>query len=150
MLTCFSARFNSRFRSWLVIWEAGVIIQLPPWVIFVYPSSLFYHFNIDIHGEYFTANLEDTTHMFLDIKIVLTENDVDIPTPQNSWPIQEGDDEGRGSVVYFNMATMFQSSESGFNSLKEAKKHGMDGLSSVTTQDAFQAYAERIDLLSQK
>lgn len=59
-------------------------------------------------------------------------------------------EEGRGSVVYFNMATMLQSSESGFNSLKEAKKHGMDGLSEVTVADAFQYMGKRIDLSSQK
>lgn len=51
-------------------------------------------------------------------------------------------------MVYFNMATMFQSSESGFNSLKEAKKHGMNGLSSVTTQEAFENLVDRIDLLN--
>lgn len=43
-------KFNHTVRTWLVIWEAGVIVHLPPWVLFVYPSSLFYHFNIDIHG----------------------------------------------------------------------------------------------------
>lgn len=42
--------FNHGQRSWLVIWEAGVVVELPPWVLCIYPSSLFYHFNIDIHG----------------------------------------------------------------------------------------------------
>ena len=50
-LIAFIAKFNHTVHSWLVIWEAGVIIQLPPWVVFIYPSSLFYHFNIDINGE---------------------------------------------------------------------------------------------------
>ncbi|KAF8219842.1 hypothetical protein L208DRAFT_1337394, partial [Tricholoma matsutake] len=43
--------FNHTMRSWLVIWEAGVVIELPPWVLLLYPSSLLYHFNIDIHGR---------------------------------------------------------------------------------------------------
>ena len=43
--------FNHTKRSWLVIWEAGVVIELPPWVLLLYPSSLLYHFNIDINGR---------------------------------------------------------------------------------------------------
>jgi hypothetical protein len=40
--------FNHKAKSWLVIWEAGVIIEIPPWVLVLYPSSLFFHFNVDI------------------------------------------------------------------------------------------------------
>ena len=45
------AHFNHTMRSWLVIWEAGVVIELPPWVLLLYPSSLLYHFNIDVNGQ---------------------------------------------------------------------------------------------------
>jgi hypothetical protein len=45
------AKFNHSQRSWLVLWEAGVIIELPPWVVAIFPSSLFHHFNYDIAGE---------------------------------------------------------------------------------------------------
>jgi hypothetical protein len=45
------ANFNHSQRSWLVLWEAGVVVELPPWVVAIYPSSLFYHFNVDIAGE---------------------------------------------------------------------------------------------------
>lgn len=44
-------RFNHSRRSWLVLWEAGVVIELPPWTILAYPSALLYHFNIDIDGK---------------------------------------------------------------------------------------------------
>ena len=44
-------KFNHQKRSWLVLWEAGVVVELPPWVLVAYPSSLFFHFNIDVHGE---------------------------------------------------------------------------------------------------
>ena len=27
------------------------MIELPPWVLLLYPSSLLYHFNIDVGGE---------------------------------------------------------------------------------------------------
>jgi hypothetical protein len=42
--------FNDDKKVWLVVWELGVIVQLPPWVYCAYPSSLLYHFNIDIDG----------------------------------------------------------------------------------------------------
>lgn len=45
------ANFNHSQRSWLVLWEAGIVIELPPWVVAIFPSSLFYHFNIDITGK---------------------------------------------------------------------------------------------------
>src|SRR5437667_11118 len=48
----FLDKFNDSACTWLVIWELGVVIQLPPWVFAAYPSSLFLHFNIDVHGEY--------------------------------------------------------------------------------------------------
>jgi hypothetical protein len=43
--------FNHTQRSWIVIWELGVVVELPPWVLLAYPSSLLYHFNIDINGK---------------------------------------------------------------------------------------------------
>jgi hypothetical protein len=44
--------FNDSMKIWLVIWELGVVIQLPPWIYSALPSSLFIHFNIDIHGSF--------------------------------------------------------------------------------------------------
>ncbi|KAJ7930145.1 hypothetical protein B0H13DRAFT_1858974 [Mycena leptocephala] len=41
-------RFDHCKYTWLVIWEAGVAVELPPWVILIYPSALFYHFNLDV------------------------------------------------------------------------------------------------------
>ncbi|KAJ7845546.1 hypothetical protein B0H14DRAFT_2584670 [Mycena olivaceomarginata] len=35
--------FNDTVWTWLVIWEAGVAVQMPPWTMAIYPSSLFYH-----------------------------------------------------------------------------------------------------------
>lgn len=40
--------FNHRQKAWLVIWEAAIIIEIPPGVFVAYPSSLFYHFNFDV------------------------------------------------------------------------------------------------------
>ncbi|KAF9474801.1 hypothetical protein BDN70DRAFT_898677 [Pholiota conissans] len=125
-------KFNDSKRSWLVLWEAGVAIQLHLWTAAVYPSSLFYHFNIDIH----------------DIKFVTTEGE-ERPTPQNSTPIGEGDDKGRGSLVYFNQASMYQSSETGCSTLKEAIRtqvHSGRLDKETTIQQAFSSLGEFIPL----
>lgn len=45
-----SGMFNSKERTWLVIWELGVVIELPAGVFALFPSSLLHHFNIDVHG----------------------------------------------------------------------------------------------------
>jgi hypothetical protein len=34
-----------------MIWEAGVVVELLPWLLAIYPTSLFYHFNIDAHSD---------------------------------------------------------------------------------------------------
>ncbi|KAG1721347.1 hypothetical protein EDB19DRAFT_1835556 [Suillus lakei] len=41
-------KFNSKERSWLVIWEAGLVVEMPAGVFVMYPSSLFFHFNVDM------------------------------------------------------------------------------------------------------
>ncbi|KAJ6512270.1 hypothetical protein C8R47DRAFT_1064866 [Mycena vitilis] len=89
--------FNHFQRTWLVIWEAGVVIQLPPWVLVLYPSALFYHFNIDIDQ----------------LEFVSTEGTVDWPTRDNSRPVVAGDEWGRGSMVFFNQSTMTQTAFTG-------------------------------------
>jgi hypothetical protein len=61
-----------------------------------------------------------------DIKFVTTEGQ-ERPTPANSRPLGVGDDEGRGSLVYFNEATMYQSSETNSATLGDAKKRGHSG-----------------------
>ncbi len=43
--------FCHKEKAWLVIWELGVVVELPPGVFALFPSSLLYHFNIDIEGE---------------------------------------------------------------------------------------------------
>lgn len=62
----------------------------------------------------------------IDFQFVLTDGD-ERPTPQNSIPITAGDDFGRGSLVYFNQATMYQSSETGFDTVAQAKAWGHSG-----------------------
>jgi len=49
--------FNHREYCWLVLWEAKVIIQIPPGVFVLYPSSLFHHFNVDICGASYVLPL---------------------------------------------------------------------------------------------
>jgi hypothetical protein len=58
-----------------------------------------------------------------DFKFVTTEGG-ERPTPENSRPVVDGDECGRGSLVFFNQSTMFQSSETGYNTLIAAGEAG--------------------------
>ncbi len=49
---CRPGKFNHHEKAWLVLWEAKLIIELPPGVLIFYPSSLFTHFNVDISGQF--------------------------------------------------------------------------------------------------
>jgi hypothetical protein len=73
----------------------------------------------------------------------VTTDGMQHPTPQNSRPIQDGDEFGRGSLVYFNQATMYQSSETGFETLREAVEAGDSGKVDYGTsvQGAFTSFA---------
>jgi hypothetical protein len=53
--------FNDKEKSWLVIWEAGLIIQIPAGVLVFYPSSIFYHCNVDRIGKSFLLLVEILT-----------------------------------------------------------------------------------------
>ncbi|KAJ7220740.1 hypothetical protein GGX14DRAFT_431909 [Mycena pura] len=115
-------QFDHRRFTWLVIWEAGVAVELPPWVILIYPSALFYHFNLDVSQ----------------IEFVTTDGCIR-PTPQNSRPIVNGDNEGRGSFVFFNQSTMRTGPETGCDTLKKARAAGLSGISDfgASAQEAF-------------
>jgi hypothetical protein len=97
--------FNDTLWTWLVIWEAGVAVQMPPWTMAIYPSSLFYHFNIDVEGKLQKWLIESLLNNALDIQFVTTDPDAQ-STKENSRPILPGDKQGRGSMVFFNQATM--------------------------------------------
>ena len=47
-----TGHFNHGEKCWLVIWEAGIVVELPPGVFIFYPSSLFLHFNVDLSHVY--------------------------------------------------------------------------------------------------
>lgn len=83
----------------------------------------------------------------LDFKFVTTNGD-ERPTPQNSTAIQEGDEEGRGSLVYFNQASMYRCSELDGNSVKEAIQRGESGKTDYgrDAQKAFGTYAKYLPI----
>ncbi|KAJ7177263.1 hypothetical protein C8R43DRAFT_1230274 [Mycena crocata] len=99
--------YNHRRRGWIVLWEAGIYVELPPWTLIGYPSSLFYHFNVDVDQ----------------LQTVYTDDDVDIPTPENSTPYD--DSVGRGSMVFFSQSTMSHGPATGFHTLDEAARAGV-------------------------
>lgn len=115
--------FNHKRRSWLVLWEAGVAIELPPWVMLAYPSSLLHHFNVDLTGELYRIVACGCHSFYLDFELVTVEGD-ERPTRATAAPLDPRDGDGRGSFVFFNQASLYQSSETGYNTLKEAKIKG--------------------------
>lgn len=76
------------------------------------------------------------------IKFVATDG-MQRPTPLNARPIEKGDEFGRGSLVYFNQATMYQSSETGYATVADAIEAGKAGTVDYGTcaQEAFTRYA---------
>lgn len=64
-------------------------------------------------------------YFLLDFKFVTTNGER--PTPENSKAIEPGDEEGRGSLVYFNQATMYACSETDSKTLQAAKEKGLSG-----------------------
>ncbi|KAM5541944.1 hypothetical protein V8D89_004254 [Ganoderma adspersum] len=52
--------FDWHEKALLVIWEARLIIQLPIGVVFLYPSALFIHFNLNISN--FMNHIVTTTN----------------------------------------------------------------------------------------
>ncbi|KAK7020705.1 hypothetical protein VNI00_017647 [Paramarasmius palmivorus] len=122
--------FDHWERCWLVIWEAGVVLELPPGVFIIYPSSLFLHFNID--------------------RAQFLVTDGDHPSHANSRPLCSCGDgganhgtgwqeaRGRGSIVWFNQATMLQTSELGFATVKDAKAAGVDTNCNMSADNVFE------------
>ncbi|PIL27790.1 hypothetical protein GSI_10943 [Ganoderma sinense ZZ0214-1] len=98
--------FDWNEMAWLVLWEARLIIQLPIGVLFFYPSALFIHFNINI------CDLHD--HIY-------TTDNRQRPTRDNCKPINGV--KGRGSIVFFNQASVFQYAELG-STVRDAKQQG--------------------------
>lgn len=124
-------KFNHAKRSWIVLWEAGMAIQLPPWVMAAYPSSLFSCYNIDV----------------CDIKFVTTDGD-ERPTPENSTPLEPGDHKGRGSLIFFNQATMYQSSETNHAATKLAGYSGKTDYPQ-SIQEGFEKFGTYINIHAQ-
>ncbi|KAJ7158204.1 hypothetical protein C8R43DRAFT_847771, partial [Mycena crocata] len=102
-----AVNYNHKKRGWIVLWEAGIYVELPPWTLVGYPSSLFFHFNIDVDS----------------LQTVYTDDDVDIPTPENSTPYNDA--EGRGSMVFFSQSTMRHGPVTGHDTLRRARAAGV-------------------------
>ncbi|KAK7037413.1 hypothetical protein VNI00_011163 [Paramarasmius palmivorus] len=125
--------FDHREKCWLVIWEAGVALELPPGVFVIYPSSLFLHFNVDLSQ----------------LEVVVTQGEA--PTKENSRPVHCScgsinesthgqawkNADGRGSMVWFNQASLFQTAELGYNTVKAARAAGDPGVCTKTSDELF-------------
>ncbi len=76
--------------------------------------------------------------VFSDIEFVRTVDGLP-PTKTSALPLNELGKKGRGSIVFFNQATMYQSSESGHHTLKQARAAGVlaDGRYKDVTNEQF-------------
>ena len=122
-LTARKGTFNSKEKAWLVLWEAGLIIEVPAGVLIFYPSALFTHFNINVNlgGKFgYSGSCSFYLTRLTDLQFVTT-SDGSTPTPQTASRLDRV--EGRGSIVLFNQASLFQFAELGCT-VAEAKKKG--------------------------
>ena len=71
--------------SWLVLWELGLIIQMPRGSVLLFPSALLFHFNV---------------------RVVKCTRGTE-PTPENSTELVADGTGRRGSAVWFSQSTMF-------------------------------------------
>lgn len=96
-----------------MLWEAGIILELPPGVLVLFPSALILHWNIDIQGWFYIINILAALYLLkVDLEIVSTINN-EKPTRTNTTSLSYDNDEegGRASVVWFTQASMLQASE---------------------------------------
>lgn len=122
------------------------MVELPPWTIVAYPSALLFHFNVDIAGSYFIPYSYFFIRLiiFVDFQFVTSDGDAR-PTPENSTPIIPGDEEGRGSIVFFNQASMYRASELNGLSVADARRMGISATTDYgqDVQKAFENGAVR-------
>ncbi|KAF8545807.1 hypothetical protein OG21DRAFT_1491900 [Imleria badia] len=104
----YRGKFNSHLRAWLVLWELGVVVELPVGVLLLYPSALFYHFNVD------------------KADIVATDGARPNIADREQHPSWDDEAEGRGSLVWFNQASMIQPAELGYPTIGAAQAAGID------------------------
>ncbi|KAK4702036.1 hypothetical protein P7C70_g4190, partial [Phenoliferia sp. Uapishka_3] len=91
--------FDSTRKHWLVLWDLGIIIEVPAGVALAFPSALVLHWNCDL---------------------VTTAGER--PTRANSARFEA---DGRGSLVFFTQATVLMLAELG-RSAKAAREAGQD------------------------
>ncbi|KAI0076225.1 hypothetical protein K474DRAFT_1708400 [Panus rudis PR-1116 ss-1] len=102
---------HEREHVWLVLWEAGIVIEIPVGVFLFYPSALFLHFNVDIR------DLNKAQFYY-------TQGD-EPPTKENLKPLScdNSAEGGRASIVWFTQASMLQSADlpEGVHTMGQAK-----------------------------
>ncbi|KAG6370119.1 hypothetical protein JVT61DRAFT_12419 [Boletus reticuloceps] len=104
-------KFDFKKRAWLVIWELGLIFEVPIGVALFYPSAVFFHFNIDIS----------------DLDLIITDGERPDLLQRDAYSKWDDDEQGRESLVWFNQASMIQVSEIQFDMLKKARENKKSG-----------------------
>ena len=108
-------------KVWLVLWEAGIIIQIPIGVLFIYPSALIMHFNVRLEGWFrFYCHLFLHCSLLVDFQIVVTPTG-DMPTPANSFAMgspEDANSASRCSMVWFTQGSVVRAAELAFTTMK--------------------------------
>jgi hypothetical protein len=101
-------------------------------------SSPFYHFNVDVDGEFYILHLLRLFNTLLVTEFVTTDGNVR-PTRENSRPVVDRNYCNTGSFVFFNQSSMRQ----GGDTTAEAKRnirHSGKADSGQSIQEAFERY----------
>ncbi|KAL0059716.1 hypothetical protein AAF712_013512 [Marasmius tenuissimus] len=113
--------FDHKRKCWLVIWEAGIALELPMGIFVLYPSSLFLHFNVDADNLQFvvTDGNEPTKDSCRPLSCLCGD-----PT---KITVRNGKRRmGEGLWCGLIEASMFQTTELGYNTVEEARSAGAE------------------------
>ena len=89
----------------------------------IYPSALFLHFNYDVTRKCLSlVRSIFSAKKMPELQLVVAHKG-EAPTPDNTRPIHEGNTAecGRGSMVWFTQATMLQTAELPYATVKETR-----------------------------
>ena len=116
--------FDDGECAWLVNLEAGIIVQIPVGVFYLFPSALITHFNVNIHKSsqyltfFFHKHLTYCLAGHPDLELVTTTG-WERPTSLNTQPLRKISS-GRGSLVFYNQGSFFNWMLTGYQKLEDA------------------------------
>ncbi len=90
---CPADRPLQKGKSWLLLYDAGLAIQLVPGQLLLFPSALFLHSNVDVDQSF--------SHVHAPFNIVWTEEGEPNPTLAAEWNEGRVELQGQRSVALY-------------------------------------------------